>query len=114
VPGREPAWVELLPQVRRPAQFLCGDWPFRVPFCRGHLYRTAAEQPRRLIVVVGMWIIFGMMALAGIMIAVMSWSMGSRFGALAGIGLLGVSVFLIGKTTRNYRKRPARKPQDEG
>ena len=88
--------------------------PFESLFAEGHVYRKAAEQPQHLIVVLGMWVIFGIMALAGVMIAVMSWDMGSRFGVLAGIGLLAVSAFLIGKTTKNYRNRKATRSDENG
>src|SRR3954467_428106 len=37
--------------------------PFEHLFAEGHVYRQAAENPRRVVVVLGVWIIFGMMAL---------------------------------------------------
>jgi hypothetical protein len=79
--------------------------PFESLFAEGHVYRRAAEQPQRLIVVLGMWSIFGIMALAGATIAATGWDLGYRFGVPFGVGLLFVSLFLIAKTTKNYRKR---------
>ena len=86
--------------------------PFESLFAEGHVYRRAAEQPQRLIVVLGMWVIFGMTALGGVTITVMSWEMDSLFGVLTGIGLLAISLFLIGKTTKNYLHRPVTKSED--
>lgn len=88
--------------------------PFESLFAEGHVYRKAAEQPQRLIVVLGMWAIFGCMALAGVMFAVLSWDTGNGFGVLAGIGLLALAAFLIGKTTKNYRHRRVAQGQDQG
>ena len=39
--------------------------PFESLFAEGHVYRQAAERPRSFVVVLGIWIIFGMMAMAG-------------------------------------------------
>ncbi|MBI5385205.1 MAG: hypothetical protein HZA90_11035 [Verrucomicrobia bacterium] len=78
--------------------------PFESLFAEGHVYRQAAERPRSLIVVLGVWLIFGMMALAGLVVAFMGRDMGigyTAFGAL----ILAISVVLIWKTTRNYRAR---------
>ena len=79
--------------------------PFESVFAEGNVYRRAAEQPRRLIVVLGMWLIFGITALAGAGIAARNWDGGGTFGVLSGLGLLIISVILIGKTTMNYRNR---------
>ncbi len=100
-------------QCGAPLSSYAATGPFESLFAEGHVYRKAAEQPQRLIVVLGMWLIFGIMALAGVMIAVIGWGMGNGFGVLAGIGLLAVSLFLIGKTTRNYRNRQATKTEDD-
>ncbi len=86
--------------------------PFESLFAEGHVYRRAAEQPRLLIVVLGMWLIFGITALGGITITVISWEMDNLFGVLTGIGLLAVSLLLVGKTTKNYLQRQVTKSQD--
>src|SRR5687768_8487210 len=41
--------------------------PFESLFAEGHVYRQAADRPRSLVVVLGIWLIFGPMALAGAM-----------------------------------------------
>jgi len=86
--------------------------PFESLFAEGHVYRRAAEQPQRFIVVLGIWLIFGFTALAGATIVFMGWNVGNRLGVLAGLVMLAISVFLIGKTTRNYRNRKAKRSED--
>lgn len=86
--------------------------PFESLFAEGHVYRKAAEQPQRLIVVLGIWLIFGPVALFGAMVAALSWENGRPFGFLVGLGLLAFSAFLIGKTTKNYCHRHVRKSED--
>jgi hypothetical protein len=88
--------------------------PFESLFAEGHLYRRAAEQPQRLIVVVGIWVIFGLAAAGGTLMAVMTWDTGNPFELLVGLGLTAVSVLLIWKTTKNYRNRPVVNPVEDG
>lgn len=88
--------------------------PFEAIFAEGHAFRRAAEQPQRLIVVMGIWVIFGTMAFAAAVITFTSWDLGDRFGFLGGMGVLSVSVLLIVKTTKNYRNRQVTKNDDHG
>jgi hypothetical protein len=88
--------------------------PFESLFAEGHVYRRAAEQPQRLIVLLGIWLIFGSVALAGAMIAATSRDFGHRFDLPFGVGLLSISLFLIAKTTKNYRKRRMTASEDNG
>src|SRR3954468_17407853 len=44
--------------------------PFESIFAEGHVYRQAVEKPRSLTVVLGIWILFGLMALTGVMLLV--------------------------------------------
>lgn len=75
--------------------------PFESLFAEGSAYRHAAERPRSLIVVMGVWLIFGMMASGGVLLLVTGRDSGFMY-ALVGAGLLVVSVVMIWKTTRNY------------
>ena len=86
--------------------------PFESLFAEGHLYRRATEQPRNLVVVLGVWVIFGTLALAGAAIAVISWSMSNHLGVFFGIASFALGAFLLAKTTRNYRNRPLHKDGD--
>ncbi len=89
--------------------------PFERLFAEGHVYRRASEQPQRLIVVVGMWIIFGGMALGGAAVAAMGFESGDAVSILPGLALLTFSAVIITKTTRNYRRRrlPANEANDQ-
>jgi hypothetical protein len=79
--------------------------PFEHIFAEGHTYRQAAEKPRSLIVVLGVWIIFGMLALAGAALILIGREMGLQY-LLAGAFFLPVSLAMIWKTTRSYLARP--------
>ncbi len=79
----------------------------------GHHFGRVAEQPQWLVVVIGIWVVFGLMATVGATVLGISWNMGDRLGVLTGIGLLLFSVVLIAKTTRNYIKQQAAKGEDK-
>lgn len=69
------------------------------------LYSTVAERPQRLVVVIGVWAVFGIFAITGATMVGISWNMGDRWHVLLGLGLLVFSVIMITKTTRNYLNR---------
>src|SRR5262245_49399102 len=75
--------------------------PFESVFAEGHVYRQAAEKPRRFVVVLGVWMLFGLMALGGVIMAIDGRELGFPF-ILLGSLMLSVSVAMIWKTTRNY------------
>ena len=79
--------------------------PFEHLFAEGHTYRQAAERPRRLIVVVGVWFIFGTLALAGAALIFIGRELGLQY-LIAGAFFLPVSLAMIWKTTRSYLARP--------
>jgi hypothetical protein len=75
--------------------------PFERLFAEGHVYRQAAERPRSLIVVFGIWIIFGPLALTGAVLV--ATGRGSGFAlVVVGALVLVVSIVMIAKTTCNY------------
>jgi hypothetical protein len=88
--------------------------PFESLFAEGSVYRSAVERPQKPIVVFGVWLIFGTMTVAGILIASLNLSdmdiWGRMIGVLIGVALVTVSATMIWKTTRNYL---ARKKTDE-
>lgn len=88
--------------------------PFESLFAEGHLYRRAVEQPQRLVVVLGIWLIFGLMASGGALLLATSWNPVNYPGVLTGIGMLAISVVLIARTTRNYIERRVTKNDDNG
>ncbi len=83
--------------------------PFESLFAEGHVYRQAAEKPRSLVVLLGIWLIFGTMALAGAALLFIGREMGIGY-VIAGAFFLPVSLVMIWKTTRNYF---AGRPADE-
>jgi hypothetical protein len=76
--------------------------PFEHLFAEGHAYRQAAERPRKLIVVLGIWLVFGMMGLAGATLLANALALEFFGGAF----FLLVSSAIIWKTTYNYLNRP--------
>ena len=76
--------------------------PFESLFAEGHVYLQATEQPRKLVVVFGIWLIFGMPALAFIVLMV-AWGADSDFRTrVTGALFVAVAIFMISKSTRNY------------
>src|SRR5437588_11246029 len=78
--------------------------PFESLFAEGHVYRQATQRPRSLVVVLGIWILFGTMALAGALLLFIGHEMGIQY-VIAGAFLLPVSLVMIWKTTRSYLSR---------
>jgi hypothetical protein len=76
-------------------------------FAEGHVYRSAAERPRKLIVLLGTWYLFGLMALGGFaLVASSSRRDGFLFGVV-GVPAIAFSIVMLWKTTGNYfRKKP--------
>ena len=83
--------------------------PFESLFAEGHVYRQAAERPRSLIVVLGIWILFGMMALAGVTMLFIGPQVGLEY-VVVGVFVLPISLVIIWRTTRSYLARP--RPED--
>lgn len=79
--------------------------PFESLFAEGHVYREAAEHPRKLIVVLGVWLIFGTMALASTVILLIDCTVSFSVDTVFAAFLLIFSVVILWKTTRNYRSR---------
>ena len=75
--------------------------PFEHLFAEGAVYRQAVERPRSLIVVLGVWLIFGVMALAGLLLFATGRDAGF-VAAIGGVALPAISLVMICKTTRNY------------
>ena len=77
--------------------------PFETLLTEGHLYRQAAEHPQKLIVVLGMWVIFGFTAVAGVAAFSVNLPRSGSVGAeILGLGMFGISCAILWRTTRNY------------
>jgi ribosomal protein L40E len=88
--------------------------PFESLFARGVVYRQAAESPRKPIVVLGVWLIFGPVAVAGG--SFIAGGHGDRWMfAVTGVVMLAFSAAIIARTTWNYfaLKKHAEKPMVE-
>ena len=86
--------------------------PFESLFAEGSVYRSAAERPQKLIVVLGVWLIFGMMTLGGILLAVIGRDTGWGY-SVSGAIMLAIAPVMIWKTTRNYlARKQTHEPRD--
>jgi hypothetical protein len=80
--------------------------PFESIWAEGHMYRSAVETPRNLVVVLGVWMLGLTAAAAGCSLmkgalednGLVAWG-----GVLFGAGIIAWALLLIAKTTRNYR-----------
>jgi membrane associated rhomboid family serine protease len=94
-----------------PLSSFASTGPFEHLFAEGSVYRAAAERPRKLVVVLGIWMIFGLMMLVGLFVIGMSLSSQDAafalkiFGALVGLAVAAVSGTMIWRTTWNYLTR---------
>ena len=90
-------------QCGAPLTSYASTGPMEHIFAEGAAYRQASARPRNLTVVLGMWLIFGMPGLAGL-IFVVSRNTGIVATTVGGFALV-ISVALIWRTTRNYLAR---------
>ena len=81
--------------------------PFEHLFAGGHAYRQAAEKPKNLFVVLGVWLLFGFVGLGGLFIAIVGSGSGVS-SVLLGAFLFLISLAMIWRSTRSYlaRSRP--------
>jgi hypothetical protein len=87
--------------------------PFESVFAEGHVYRSAVERPQKLVVLLGMWGIFGMLASGGVMLLIMAHADRSFPIFLIAAFLVLVSVIILWRTTSNFlrsRNQPTETP----
>ena len=87
--------------------------PFESLFAEAHVYREASDKARNLIVVLGIWLIFGSMALGGATLLFFWHDVGIEF-LVAGSFFVTISLVVIWKTTRGYFARPKRDERRDG
>lgn len=75
--------------------------PFESLFSEGRAYREAADHPRSPVVLLGVWLLFGVMFLGGLLLTTPAVK-GDFLLAIPGALLMGVSLMMLVKTTRNY------------
>ncbi len=76
--------------------------PFERLFAEGHAYRQAVQRPRSLIVVMGVWMIFGPTAFVSLIPLLAAKQVDDLPGVGTGLVLIPISVVMIWKTTQNY------------
>jgi len=79
--------------------------PFEHLFAEGHVFRQAAEKPKNLVVVLGVWLIFGVLGMGGLFIAIIGSGSGVS-SVLLGAFVFLISLAMIWRTTRSYLSRP--------
>lgn len=75
--------------------------PFESLFSEGRAYREAADHPRSPVVVLGVWLLFGVMFLGGLLLTTPAIQ-GDYLIAIPGALLMAVSLMMLVKTTRNF------------
>jgi len=96
------------PQCAAPVTPTAAISPFERIFSEGYIYRQAVASPRKLIVVVGIWLVFLPVFLSGVLMIVWhsffrEMPMPHVFGALFTSLIGGLGLFQV---TRNYLRRP--------
>ncbi|HEY3857053.1 MAG TPA: zinc ribbon domain-containing protein [Verrucomicrobiae bacterium] len=84
--------------------------PMECLYAEGMACRFAAEQPRKLIVVLGVWLIFGPATLFSLERCAVGFSQNQPLlqtivVAILGLAMAAISLAIIWKTTRNYIAR---------
>jgi hypothetical protein len=79
--------------------------PFESIFAQGFILREATGRPRRLIVVLGIWLIFLPQLFAGLVFI----QVAGPFSPLFGSGPALISIVIIWRTTRNYLSEKSNK-----
>jgi hypothetical protein len=88
-----------------PIASLAAMGPFEHIFAEGFIYRQAAERPRSFVVVLGVWVLFGMLAVGGATMLFRGHDEGIAF-VIIGLFWLALSIGMIWRTTRSYLARP--------
>jgi len=77
--------------------------PFESLLAEGHAYRQAVEHPQKLVVFLGMWMIFGFMGCVGAFMFVLNLGQyESRWFGIMGLVMFGIGIAILWRTTRNY------------
>ncbi len=86
--------------------------PFELLFAEGHVFRQAAEKPKNLVVVLGVWLIFGFLGISGLFMAVVGSGSGVSW-VLLGAFYFFTSLAMIWRSTRSYLARPRPQSSEE-
>jgi hypothetical protein len=81
--------------------------PLESVFAEGHVYRRAVAQPKNILVVIGVWLLFGMTTASGLIPLLDRGEIGAP-GILMALLLVPISIVVIWKTTRRHASRKVR------
>ncbi|MCL4177492.1 MAG: hypothetical protein KJ072_07065 [Verrucomicrobia bacterium] len=73
-----------------------------------------SEPPQKLVIVVGVWLIFGTTALAAIAAVFFYWEIGKPLAAIVSLGIALFSALVTAQATRSFRRRQYGEDQNHG
>jgi hypothetical protein len=74
----------------------------------------SSEPPQKLVIVVGVWLIFGTTALAAIAAVFLYWEIGKPLAAIVSLAIGLFSALVTAQATRSFRRRQYGEDQDHG
>ena len=73
-----------------------------------------SEPPQKLVIVIGVWLIFGSTALAAIAGVFLYWEIGKPLAAIVSLGIALFSALVTAQATRSFRRRQYGDDQNHG
>ncbi|MCX6900349.1 MAG: zinc ribbon domain-containing protein [Verrucomicrobia bacterium] len=87
--------------------------PLESIYAEGFVYRKASDSPRKFIVLLVMWLIFGATGISSIFVMLVLRSEGPPDTMLLCVFSLIISAAILWKTTRNYFKKRNESPKED-
>jgi len=110
--------AQFCPSCRSPISSYASTGPYESIFAEGAAYRAAFNSPTKLIVVIGVWLLFAPATFSGLFILFNALTQPSKFDAsniytvILSLVFLLVGGYILYKTTRNYLKNKAPQQND--
>ena len=73
-----------------------------------------SEPPQKLLIVIGVWLIFGTTALAAIAGVLLYWEIGKPLAMVVSLGIALFSALVTAQATRSFRRRQYGDDQNHG
>ncbi len=77
-------------------------------------HSRVSEPPQKLVIVIGVWLIFGTTALAAIAGVFLYWEIGKPLAAIVSLGIALFSALVAAQATRSFRRRQCGDDQNHG